>query len=108
MAQNSHSSGGVGFFSLLTLLFIALKLTGHIDWSWWWVLAPLWGSVLLAIIIGFCFFLYIEVPDAMRERRFAAERRRRQLHGNSPVVWPGRKEHDTKAAPAKRKSEDGK
>ena len=30
------------FGTLLTLLFVALKLTGHIDWSWWWVLSPLW------------------------------------------------------------------
>jgi len=29
-------------FTLLTLLFVALKLTGHIDWSWWWVLSPVW------------------------------------------------------------------
>ena len=33
---------GPGFLSLLALLFIGLKLTGHIDWSWVWVLAPLW------------------------------------------------------------------
>lgn len=32
----------VGFCSLLTLVFITLKLTGYIDWSWWWVLGPLW------------------------------------------------------------------
>lgn len=29
--------------SVLFVLFLALKLTGHIDWSWWWVTAPLWG-----------------------------------------------------------------
>lgn len=34
--------GGVGFLGLLTILFIALKLTGVITWSWVWVLAPLW------------------------------------------------------------------
>lgn len=33
---------GIGFLGLLTILFIGLKLTGHIDWSWLWVLAPLW------------------------------------------------------------------
>ncbi len=30
------------FVMLLCLMFIGLKLTGHIDWSWWWVLAPIW------------------------------------------------------------------
>ena len=33
---------GPGFLSLLLLLFIGLKLTGHIDWSWIWVLSPFW------------------------------------------------------------------
>jgi hypothetical protein len=35
-------SGGIGFCGLLTLLFIALKLTGYINWSWLWVLSPIW------------------------------------------------------------------
>ena len=57
MADNS-SSGGVGFVGLLTVLFIGLKLTGYIAWSWWWVLSPIWISILLAIfflsIVGIC------------------------------------------------------
>jgi len=36
------TTSGVGFGGLLLLLFIGLKLTGFIAWSWWWVLAPLW------------------------------------------------------------------
>ena len=44
------SSGGVGFLGLLTILFIGLKLTGYITWSWWWVLSPLW--IQLAIVLG--------------------------------------------------------
>ena len=42
-----------GFVSLLLLLFITLKLTGHIDWSWWWVLSPIWGTALLVVVILF-------------------------------------------------------
>ena len=45
---------GPGFFSLLTLMFIGLKLTDHLDWSWWWVLAPIWikfAFLLLVIVI---------------------------------------------------------
>ena len=42
---------GPNFFELLTLIFIALKLLGKIDWSWWWVLAPLWlGLGALAVV----------------------------------------------------------
>lgn len=48
--KNSSASGGIGFSSLLTVLFIGLKLTHYINWSWWWVLSPLWISA--AIVIG--------------------------------------------------------
>jgi hypothetical protein len=51
MSNNtSSSSSGIGFPGLLTVLFIGLKLTGYISWSWWWVLSPLWISVLLALV----------------------------------------------------------
>ena len=40
-----------GFFSILTLIFITLKLTGHIEWSWLWVLAPMWISAILVILL---------------------------------------------------------
>ncbi len=50
--HTSNSGAGIGFLGLLTLLFIALKLIGVIDWSWIWVLSPLWiPIVLLAIVI---------------------------------------------------------
>lgn len=45
------SSGGIGFAGLLTIVFITLKLTGVIAWSWLWVLSPLWISFLLALLI---------------------------------------------------------
>ena len=38
--------------SLLAVLFVTLKLTGVIDWSWIWVLAPIWVDVVLALLIG--------------------------------------------------------
>jgi uncharacterized protein (DUF983 family) len=49
--SSSAKSGGIGFTGLLTILFIGLKLTGYIDWSWWWVLSPIWISFLLAFVI---------------------------------------------------------
>lgn len=51
MADNSTSSGGVGFFGLMFLIFMTLKLTNVIDWSWWWVTAPLWGGFALIFIV---------------------------------------------------------
>lgn len=53
MTEKSNSgSGGIGFFGLLTIVFIVLKLTKVIDWSWWWVTAPAWGSAVLIIIVA--------------------------------------------------------
>lgn len=40
--SESSSNSGIGFISLLTILFVGLKLAGYINWSWWWVLSPLW------------------------------------------------------------------
>lgn len=51
MSEKTSSSGGIGFFGLLGIVFITLKLTGFIDWSWWWVTAPLWGG--LAFVLAF-------------------------------------------------------
>lgn len=48
--MNETHSGGIGFLGLLTIAFIVLKLTGVIEWSWWWVLLPLWGPVALVLV----------------------------------------------------------
>lgn len=47
---SSSSSSGIGFGGLLFITFLVLKLTNVIDWSWWWVTAPLWGSVIMLIL----------------------------------------------------------
>jgi hypothetical protein len=49
---NSSSSSGIGFTGLLTIVFIVLKLTGYISWSWWWVLSPIWIGFALILVIG--------------------------------------------------------
>ena len=50
--NSSSSSSGIGFPGLLTVLFIGLKLTGNITWSWVWVLSPLWISFVLFLVIA--------------------------------------------------------
>jgi hypothetical protein len=47
----SANTPGIGFGGLLTVLFIALKLTHVITWSWWWVLAPIWISIAIAAVV---------------------------------------------------------
>lgn len=49
--ESGSSSAGIGFTGLLTIVFILLKLTGYIAWSWLWVLAPMWISVVLVVVI---------------------------------------------------------
>ena len=47
----SSSSGGIGFFGIIGIIFIEIKLTGYINWSWWIVLSPIWGSILVGLLI---------------------------------------------------------
>ena len=49
--ENSSQSGGIGFVGLLTIVFITLKLCHVIDWSWWWVLAPLWITAAIIAVV---------------------------------------------------------
>jgi len=55
--------GKVGFISLVTVAFIVLRLTGVIDWSWWWVLAPIWVSLAIVAVIGIVGFLIFWFAD---------------------------------------------
>lgn len=51
MSNSSNmKSNGIGFGGLLTIVFITLKLTGNIDWSWWFVLMPLY--ILPVVLLG--------------------------------------------------------
>lgn len=50
-ARATASASGIGFTGLLTIAFIVLKLCHVIDWSWWWVLSPIWISVAIVITI---------------------------------------------------------
>ncbi|OKA07064.1 hypothetical protein BS618_32975 [Rhodococcus erythropolis] len=49
-SSSSSSSGGIGFVGLLTIVFITLKLLNVINWSWWWVVSPIWITASLVII----------------------------------------------------------
>ena len=51
MSNNNSSNTGIGFTGVLAIVFITLKLLKVIEWSWWWVLSPIWISTILAIVI---------------------------------------------------------
>lgn len=50
-SKTASSSGGIGFVGLLTIVFIVLKLCHVIEWSWIWVLSPIWISMALGLFI---------------------------------------------------------
>ena len=50
-SSSKSTSSGIGFFGLLAVAFIVLKLTGVIGWSWWWVTAPLWAPFTVALLV---------------------------------------------------------
>ena len=49
--SNENKSNGMGIGMVLFIVFLVLKLTGTIDWSWWWVTSPLWIPLVLAVTI---------------------------------------------------------
>lgn len=73
-SSSSSSSGGVGFVSLLQILFIGLKLAKVIDWSWWWVLSPTWISFAILLLVLLVIGIII-VLAAIREDRKSRLRR---------------------------------
>ena len=52
MSNGNSNGGGIGFCGVLAIVFIALKLTGFIDWPWLLVLSPIWGFWLLVIVLA--------------------------------------------------------
>ena len=66
----------IGFLGALFLIFLTLKLTGYIVWSWWWVTAPLWAVPALVIgvpmiVAGFLFAMawILEGIEETKKRR---------------------------------------
>ena len=54
MSNSNKSSGGIGVFGLLGVVFVTLKLIGIApvaSWSWWWVTAPFWGGIAIVLAI---------------------------------------------------------
>lgn len=71
--RNNTTVGGIGFCGLLAVAFIVLKLTGVINWSWLWVLAPIWIPTAITLTIIVTVLIVVLVKETLR----ALERRRR-------------------------------
>ena len=59
MKIEKTNNNSIGFVGLLTIVFITLKLTGFIDWSWWWVISPIWISILFILFILIVVFIVL-------------------------------------------------
>ena len=80
MTDQTTSSGNANkgiFTTLLFITFLVLKLTSVIDWSWWWVTAPLWGPLALVIIILLIGWITCLIKNAITKRRY--RRRKKSL-----------------------------
>jgi hypothetical protein len=60
--RTTQSSGSIGFLGLLTIVFVILKATGFLDWSWWWVFSPVWipTFAILSLALSVIVFAVIE------------------------------------------------
>ena len=67
MAESSNKEITFPFLPILALIFITLKLTGHITWSWWWVLSPILIPVIL-IVFGFGIF-FLLLPFITKDKK---------------------------------------
>lgn len=66
MSKESSSSGGIGVFGLLGVAFVVLKLTGYIDWSWWYVTLPFWGGAAFVLGVLLIALLFAAVAEMRR------------------------------------------
>ena len=79
MSNNKSSSSGIGIFTVVGIVFVILKLVGVIDWSWLWVLAPFWISIVFyVLLIGgvFLFFLAIELNKERKYKKRLEEKKK--------------------------------
>ena len=49
--ESSNNNGGINLFGLLGIVFVVLKLTGTITWSWWYVTLPFWGGIVIVLLV---------------------------------------------------------
>lgn len=71
-------SSGISLSGLTFIVFLVLKLCGVIDWSWWWVTAPLWGPFAL-LVAGL--FIYIMIAVIIALVRYCIRKRKEKRHG---------------------------
>ena len=54
---------GIGLDTILFAVFLILKLTGYIDWSWWWVTAPLWIPLAICLVVIVIYVIILGIKE---------------------------------------------
>lgn len=67
MSNKTNSSSGIGLGTILFVVFLVLKLTGNINWSWWWITAPLWIPVTLVGVVLLLIFLFAIIDKTINK-----------------------------------------
>lgn len=62
-SNNNGRNSSIGFLGLLTIVFITLKLLNVIEWSWIWVLAPIWIPTILVILFLIVLFVILVIAE---------------------------------------------
>ncbi len=65
-SQNSSANSGFPLSMVLFIVFLVLKLTGTIDWSWWWVTSPLWIPLALVVLVLVGFGIVLGAMGVMK------------------------------------------
>jgi uncharacterized membrane protein len=83
-ANSSSTNGGISILGLLGIAFVVLKLTGYIDWSWFWVTAPFWGlfALVIAVVV---IAAAIKLIAVLATRKKKPKQAHAQRTGSSPV-----------------------
>lgn len=71
---SKSSGGGISFGGALFLVFLVLKLTHVIDWSWWWITAPIWGAFVVVALVFCVVFLVVSAMDSRKRARRMARK----------------------------------
>lgn len=59
--ENAQTATGYSLPVIVFIVFLTLKLTGNIDWSWWWVTSPLWivaSIIIVGMLVSMAMLLY--------------------------------------------------
>ena len=67
--NKTNINSGIGFAGLLTIVFIVLKLMGIINWSWLWVLSPIWIPWALVIVVAVILAIIAAFKQKERSRK---------------------------------------